>query len=224
MKQRNKVLAIGMCFVICMLSTLSSSTSVLAISRETKDGKNMQKTLHYYGKKQYKKAQKYCNKVSKRASESCVAKMSPKMKRAYLKIVKQYKVSSFTGKYMWGYYLTDIDNDKKADLLVKAGSCEGDVRLYVYQYKNGKVKKVGSTAAWHTGFYAYPNHNGIVGQEGAQGEEWMYWIRIKNGKIRKKLIGIRRFTGKWFSMRCALNSHISYDANYNPSVNYADLS
>ena len=45
-------------------------------------------------------------------------------------------------KHIWAYYLTDIDNDRKVDLLVKAGSCEADVKLYFYQYKNARQWKV----------------------------------------------------------------------------------
>ena len=47
--------------------------------------------------------------------------MPAKIKKAYRKIVKSYNTDNSLGKkYISGYYLTDIDNDSVAELIVRA--------------------------------------------------------------------------------------------------------
>lgn len=65
--------------------------------------------------------------------------MPAKIKKAYRKIVKSYNTDNSLGKkYISGYYLTDIDNDSVAELIVRAGSSEADDRFYVYDWKKRK--------------------------------------------------------------------------------------
>lgn len=80
--------------------------------------------------------------MSKIVKEKCVKKMPAKIKKAYRKIVKSYNTDNSLGKkYISGYYLTDIDNDSVAELIVRAGSSEADARFYVYDWKKGKLKR-----------------------------------------------------------------------------------
>ena len=132
-KKTRKVLALGL-----MMTILFTNNSV---SNAASYGSAMEKTLKYYRQGKYSKAETYNKKLPKVITENCVKKMSSKMKRAYLKVVKKYPTdySSTSGKYMWDYYLSDIDNDKKTDLLIHYGSCEADVKLIVFQYKKGKA-------------------------------------------------------------------------------------
>ncbi len=71
--------------------------------------------------------------------DTSLKKMSKKQKAAYKKIVKKYGNSFSSTKlgkeYLWGYYLADLNKDKKAELLIKYGSCEADVITYIYTYK-----------------------------------------------------------------------------------------
>lgn len=225
----NKVLMLILCIVVCFVSCFSIGGNVLAATQKS-DGKNMKKVLYYYGKKNYKKAKKYNKKISKTAHEACVSKMTKNMKKAYLKIVKRYRTDNLADtdylsnkKYLWGYYLSDIDNDKKADLLLKIGTCEADVRLHVYRYRKGKAEKVGSVEAFHTYYYAYPNHSGILGYGGMMGEEWINKIVIKNGKLKSVKIGSRGVKEKWFGLRCQLKDHAYYDSYDKRLMDYKDL-
>lgn len=222
--KNNKLLMLFLCSVLCVMSIFSVTANVSAAT-EKSDGKNMKKVLYYYGKKEYQAARKYNKKISKVAKEACVTNMTLGMKKAYRNVVKRYKVNtSSKQKYIWAYYLTDIDNDNKADLLVKAGTCETDVKLYVYQYKKGKARKTGSVDAFHTDYYAYPNHKGVLGYGGMMGEEWIRLLTVSNGKLKEKLIGSRGTDKYWFSLRCKLNGHISYNESTEKyEVVYNDL-
>lgn len=188
-------------------------------------GANMAKALKYYGKGKYKNASKYGKKLSKAASEACVKKMSSKMKKAYLKVVKKYPNTFGSTQYIWDYYLTDIDNDKKADLLIRYGSCEADVKLILYQYKKGKAVKVASTYSGHSSFHAYPNHKGIVRYESHMGGETLYVLTVKNGKIKSKQIGSRYVenTDNYLNLHGVLKSHVVSYKNNKVTISYSDL-
>lgn len=211
------MLAVGLLF--------GASFSAQAATAKS-DGKNMEKVLKYYGQNKISKAKKYNKKLSETAKESCVKKMSSKMKKAYKKVVKKWPVkNNYTKDYLWGYYLTDIDNDKKAELLVQVGTCEADVRVHVYKYKNGKAVKIGTMGAGHTSFHAYPNHKGVICYWGHMGYESISVVTIKNGKLSSKGIGGRDLneSGEWLNLKCTLDNHISYDSNYNRSLDLSDL-
>lgn len=211
--------------VAAVLIGIMDDVPLSAASTEKSDGKNMKKVITYYGKKKYKKAAAYNKKLSKKAKEKCVDNMSAGMKKAYLKKVKKYstELSADGSPYLWKYYLTDIDNDKQADLLIKSGTCEADVMLDVYVYKNNRLKHIGSKGAFHSGYYAYPMHNGIVEYGGMWGEEWVNLVTIVNGKLKTKKIGTRIIDDEWFSLECSLDTHVSYDSNYKSIVDYSDL-
>lgn len=214
-----KYLKKGLIFFVCITTVFSHASYAGAASAKS-DGKNMKKVLKYYGQKKYSLAQKYNKKLSATAKEPCVSKMSAKMKKAYYKAVKQYSTDSSSGKpYIWGYYLTDIDNDKKADLIVKAGSCEGDCMFYVYQYKKGKARKIGLADAVHAEVYAYPNHNGVLIYGGVTQYEWISMLTVKKGKLKVKSIGSRENVYPYFGLRCAVSSNAKavgtgYTINY----------
>lgn len=224
MKLMKKIIVSVM--VAAVLIGTMDAVPLSAASAEKTDGKNMKKVITYFGKKQYKKAATYNKRLSEKAKEKCVDNMSAGMKKAYLKKVKRYstELSTDGSPYLWAYYLTDIDNDKQADLLIKSGTCEADVKLDVYTYKNKKLKHIGSKEAFHSGYYAYPMHNGIVEYGGMMGEEWMNLVTIVNGKLKTKKIGTRIIdVDEWFSVGCSLDTHISYDSNYKSIVDYSDL-
>lgn len=220
-----KVFQKVMVFMFVMSLLFGPSLSAQAATAKS-DGKNMEKVLKYYGQNKYSKAKKYNKKISKIAKESCVKKMSSKMKKAYKKVVKKWPVKmGYSKDYLWGYYLTDIDNDKKAELLVQIGTCEADARVHVYKYKKGKAVKIDTIAAGHTSFHAYPNHKGVIFYWGHMGYESISVITIKNGKLSGKGIGSRDLNkgGNWLNLNCALDDHVSYDSNYNRILDLNDL-
>lgn len=196
MKKSIRVLA-AVVAVILFFDGLANNVNVSAASVSS-DTKNIEKVLKYYKKGQYKKAQKYNKKLSKIVKEKCVKKMPARIKKAYRKIVKSYNTDSSLGKkYIIGYYLTDIDNDNVAELIVKAGASEASYKFYVYDWKKGKVKKIGSVEAFHSEVYAYIGHKGFIIYGGLQQSEWIKTVTIKNGKLKvKKVLLCHGF--KWY--------------------------
>lgn len=220
MKKSIRILA-AVVAVILFFNGLANNVNVFAASVSS-DTKNIEKVLKYYKKGQYKKAQKYNKKLSKIVKEKCVKKMPAKIKKAYRKIVKSYNTDNSLGKkYISGYYLTDIDNDSVAELIVRAGSSEADARFYVYDWKKGKIKKIGSVEALHSEVYAYIGHKGFIIYGGAQQAEWMKTVIVKNGKLKVNIIGEREDADPHFGLRCGLGNHTLYTGGYR--IEYSDL-
>ncbi len=205
---------------------LGSGVTAQAAS-EKSDGKNMKKVLSNYKKKKYKTAAKYSKKLNKYAKEACVKKMSKGMKKAYKKVVKKFPLESdsYSEPDLWGYYLTDIDNDKKVDLIVQIGTCEADARAYVYQYKKGKAVKVATLAGGHVAYYAYPKNNGIVMQWAHMGYESISVAKLKKGKVTTQEFGSREINYQkgesYLELGCKLDDHISYGTSYKREIDWS---
>ena len=160
--------------------------------------------------------------MNKNFKKKVVKKMPAKIKKAYRKIVKSYNTDNSLGKkYISGYYLTDIDNDSVAELIVRAGSSEAEARFYVYDWKKGKIKKIGSVEALHSEVYAYIGHKGFIIYGGLQQSEWIKTVTIKNGKLKVKKVGERDNANPYFSLRCGLADHALYTGGYR--IDYSDL-
>lgn len=214
------------CVTLMLLFVVTLPACKVQAASQKTNGKNTVKVLNYLKNGKYKAAQKYNRKLNKTASEKCTKKMSKKMKKAYLKIVKRYPVGRSYGEtVLWDYYLTDLDNDNSAELIIIIGSCEGDKRLVAYKYKKGKAKKVGSIDAIHSSYSAYVNHKGIIEEFGMHGYNTISIISIKGKKlVRKELCStdIASFGGNWFRMRCQLKSHLKGSGSY-AWMDYSDL-
>ena len=144
---------------------------------------NMDKMVNNFCKAKYKKARKYNNKLPRYASESCVNKLPVKMKTAYRNTAK--RISKKYGNVT--YYLTDMDNDKKAELIINY--YHGRDGLYmVYDYKGGKAVKLGSMH--NDGFdkpVSYPGHKGLLMSFERKGIA-LYLYTFKNGKTKSKCL------------------------------------
>lgn len=198
-----------LCIILCLSLVVCSHVNAIECYA-SKDGANMSKVLKYYGAKNYNKAQVYAKKLPKTANESCVKKMSSKMKKAYRKVVASqhtFREPDAKNRYLWDFYLTDIDNDNKADLILYYGSCEADVEIIVYQYKSGKAKKVATCPAGHMAFYAYPNAKGFVILQAHMGTEAIYLATLNGKKLKLKLIGSRNCVDGGLSLRGVLKTH-----------------
>ncbi len=198
------------------LETQAATTSLSEMVKQLKAGN-------------YKKATKIAKKHPKKANEKCVKNMSAKMKKAYKKKVKSYNANnSFLtpSKYIWDYYLTDFDNDGKAELLVQYGSCEADVQMIVYKYKNSQLKKLGAFSCFHESFYQYSN--GILTYGAHMGNEWVARVYMKNGKIKKATVADHYADNGEdyvFVLPYALKSHEEYTSDYSSRwMNLDDLS
>lgn len=214
---------------ICMLVFAMAASMMMSVPASAASKTALyKKAISSYKKGKYSTAKKYFRKLPEKANESCVKKMPAKMKKAYLNTVKKYRIKmNMSAKpYMWGYYLTDIDKDKKPELLVEYGTCEADVRTFVYTYKSGKAKKVGWFYSGHMGFFAYPAGNGVLLMQSHMGYESLSLIKLKNGKLTSTSIGKGRDTlktGGDVRLPYLLDGHIRWDKNYNRSVDYKPL-
>ena len=136
---KKTILYLSIALFILTVAFSTSTVNVSAASNKTL----MTKYLKAFKNADYQKANSYIKKMKKTDKDTSLNKMSKKQKKAYLKVVKKYakNLDIMYGDFLWGYYLADLNKDKKPELLVQYGSCEADVRTYVYTYKKGKAKK-----------------------------------------------------------------------------------
>lgn len=179
--------------LILMVSAFSLTNSTVGASQTS----NIRKTLKYYKKGEYKRAKKYNKKLPVYAKEGCVKNISKKTKRAYNKKFKKI------GKKAYCYYLTDVNNDNKADMLVLCGPRAAYFEIRLYMYEKGRVKYKCKSWAGHCSFCAYPNHNGFIRYFGMRNSESIYWVQYKNGKFVETLIG-QRNTDSFIDLGCSL--------------------
>ena len=182
----------------------------------------MKKTLAYYKAGKFSTAKKYNKKMRRIAKERYVTKMSSKQKAKYRAKVKSWPLDSFDEPYLWDYYLTDYNNDGKADLIILTGTCEADAVYRVYTYRNGKLKRIGKLSGGHASLSAYPGTNGIVMIDQMMGYETIWRIYQRNGKTVRKKVNERE-TSNYMTLRNKLKSHVYYDSDYEPHLKLGDL-
>lgn len=102
--------------------------------------------------------------------------------KAYKDFYHDFRNSS-TEKEIIEYALTDIDADGTAELMIKKGTCEADMEMFFFTYKNGKVVELGTLYCGNTGFYEMNDGNYLLAVEGHMGSERTYKISINNNKI-----------------------------------------
>lgn len=183
----------------------------------------MKKTLAYYKAGNFSKAKKYNKKMRKIAKEICVKEMSAKQKKKFRAKVKSWPLeSSYDEPYLWDYFLTDYNNDGKADLILLTGTCEADAVYRVFTYRNGKLKRIGKFGGGHSSLSAYPGKNGVVLIHQIMGYETIFRIYRKNGKTVWKEVN-ERTTSHYMTLRNRLRSHVYYDSGYGPRLKLGDL-
>lgn len=203
--------------VVMALIVSISFGQVCSARASTKE--NIDMALKYYKAGQLKKAETYVKKLPEKASRSCIKSLSAKEKEAYKSTVKKYykkyandSVSDWHI-YLHGYYLVDIDGDKKTELLIHHGVTPLESVLTVFKYQNGNAKKVAETySSGHTSYYAYPGHKGILFRFGFNAQEQIGSLSLEKGKIKAKYykhraIGEYGYKG-WFPLRQPLDKHI----------------
>lgn len=194
---------------LCLFWIKDSAKVQAASARST-----YKKAITYYKKKKFTKANQVFRRLPRTVSDRKAGKLTAGMKRAYKRVVKSYRLDSgslYSKKpLIWGYYLTDINKDKKPELLVKYGTCEADVRLRIYTYKNGRAKRVKTLYCSHSGFYYYPLGNGVLMLQGHMEYENLTLITMKNGRIKTKTLGQRQIKKSYVSPAYSLEGHISY--------------
>ena len=189
------------------------------------------KGVSCYKKGNYARAEKYFKKLPEYARESCIKKMPAAMKKAYRRIVKRYGLKTISAaNSLYGYYLTDIDKDKKPELIVTYTETMSDSsrRTLVYTWKKKRAVKIGDFYSWSQGFHYDPRGNGLVVRFARQGYEEIYGMKMKGGKLVE--------TAKWGQGRSednsmgytwlpySLESHVSYTEKNGVFTKKVDLS
>lgn len=219
MKKQAKLLSIFMALVIMVTAFTTQplsvgSTSMTTVSAAKKA--SVTKILSLYKNRKYSKVKKMCKKLPQNASEDCVKNMSKKMKKAYLKKVKTYKKYSedSSGEHILDYYLTDVTNNGKAELIIRHGY--GDIATSsctIYKYKKGKAIKLDTILTAHTNLYAYPNHAGVIGLQTTMGYEAVEKYSIKKSKVKTKKYGSREYISRnedYICLPYRLESHVPF--------------
>ena len=217
-KVKRFVVASGVIIILMTVFMLS----YMAVGAAGNDGHNMEMVLKSIKAGKYGEAEAYCQKMSRRADEKCVKEIPANIKKVFKNTVEEYlkKYGTFythdyseAAKYVWGYFLTDIDNDGNADFLIEYGSCEADVVTDAFLYRNSKAEKVGTFVSDHSNFCAYEGHNGIVRQQGHMGEETTKLISVENGQLKVEKYGDRSLgdNENYLSMGCFLENCLDND-------------
>ena len=213
----------------CIIKVIEDS---LISASEKSDGDIVTKILEYYKAGKYSKADELAGKLKQYADEKCVSAMSLKVKKAYLSEINSYtSMMGIVGsmnhpEYVWDYYLTDIDNDRIPELLIKYGSCEANVRTNVFTFKSNKVLEIGQFYCGHGTFFAYPNNNGLVVIYAHMGEESVSVITLNNGKLIETSYGSRNKrtnSSGYLPMGLLLKGHKQYDTDGTWRLDTADL-
>ena len=179
--------------IIAMLTVIAVSSLEGASAASHSQKYWMKKTLKAYKAGKYEAAKKYNKKMRKTAKEKCVKKMSKKMKRKYKAVINKWPTeqTSFSEEYLQDYYYTDYNNDGKADLIIRTGTCYADAVCRVYTYKKGKVKSLGKLPGGFASISAYPGGKGVVLEFTHTGNEQIWRVYRKKGKTVKKRINSR---------------------------------
>ncbi|MDO4632670.1 MAG: hypothetical protein Q4B01_02305 [Eubacteriales bacterium] len=221
--RRYGAMLLGMLAVLLMLSTT-------AFASEKSDGARMKKVLKYFKAGNYELAEQYGSSLPKYASEKCVKNMPAKMKKAYRKVLKSYKPkvaytigeSKFYNSVM-AYYLTDVDNDGKAELMITYGSGV-NANFYIYRYTSGKAVKVydGYISSNRT-LHAYPKHKGFIYHDAIQGGENLVVETLKGSSLKSKDYG-HRMAYPYLTLGLELDGHSSYStAKHRYVLDYSPL-
>ena len=223
MKRISKVFLAAL--LIAAFAFTSFAGSVPEVNAKSSYTSKVTKFLKAYQAKNYKKAIKYAKKMTK-DKDTSLKKMSKKQKAAYKKVLSKYNLELGTGKeYLWGFYLVDLDQDKKPEMLCQYGTCEADVRTDIYTFKKGKAKKVKQVASGHTGYVAYPG-KGVIQVWSHMGSSYVSVMKMKKGKITSLGYGSVTYSEKTnglFSMKF-LNGHIKSEYANRKYTRTLDLS
>lgn len=193
-------------------------TSVPSFVMADSAGDNVSQVIYYLRQGNVSGAQSYNKQLpATAANESCVVNMPEAMKTAYRNKVKSCENVKQYGNYVfYNYWLTDIDNDGVAELLLNLAPDSASAMTHVYTYKSGRLVKLGSFSGNET-VHAYPSHNGIITEGGKMGYNWLSLITVQDGElVTEQLISYGYGNLSWdqyFHMRNQLKSHSKWNGD-----------
>lgn len=211
--------------VMIAIALLLTAVPVIVLADTA--GDNVSQIVYYLRRGNVSAAQTYNQQLPETAAaESCVTNMPQAMKTAYKNKVKSIENVTKYGSFVFmDYWLTDLDNDGSAELLLNLGPDYASAMTHVYKYQGGQAVEVGSFSGNET-CHAYPGHNGIITEGGKMGSNWLSLVTLENGQINKEELisyGNGNLSGdEYFNMRNRLKSHAKWNGDrYVPL--YADL-
>ena len=179
-----RIVCIALTAIIAFVTIFSNASVSEAKSSYNTDMANY---LKAFKSEDYAKAAKLAKKL-KKTKDTTYKKMSKKQKDAYKKVFKKYSTKENSKNHIQCYMLTDMDGDKNAELIVKNGSNEANMKIYVYTFKKGKAKKIGSIGVGLEFFIVYPG-KGLVYSAYHNGIRFVGVIKISKGSLVKKSYG-----------------------------------
>ena len=202
-------------------------TSMPSVVMADSSGDNVTQIINNLRNGNVSKAQTYNQMLPETATaESCVSNMPRAMKAAYRNEVKSWENVKQYGNYAFrDYWLTDIDNDGSAELLINLVPDTAGAMTHVYKYQGGQLLEIGEFSGNVT-CHAYPSHNGIVTEGGKMGYNWLSLITIENGELAEdQLISYGNGNLSWdqyFHMRNRLKTHAKWNGEKYAPI-YDDL-
>ena len=150
----------------------SSSGSAAESTSTAEPAVTMEDYLQAWKTEDWEKAQEIAVQLPEKAEEACVATMTEPQKKAYREVVEKYPLTtSSEDPFLWGYYLTDANNDGSADLVVDYGTCEADRMCTVYTYLEDELFRYQEFGSSHAVMGAYPDHDGFILMTGHMGTQ-----------------------------------------------------
>jgi len=205
-------------------SKVVSATAVKGTAEDSA-GTNMAYVIKYLRSGDVAKVRAYNKKLPATINESCVSSMSGDMKAAYKKEIQAWenRQTDYGNYYFDDYWLTDLDNDGTAEMLLALWPDSAGAQTIAYKYVNGGLKKLGSVGGMAS-CHAYPKHNGIVVEYGKMGYNQFTLVTYAGGKLKQEKLRLFDFTsgGSYIGLRNNLKSHSSWNGErYVPD--YTDL-
>lgn len=150
---------------------------------------SMDSILKLYAQKKYTEAQNMAYKLPTKASDGYA---SLEARNAYRRKLVTYDVN-YLPKYdgVEAFYLTDINKDGTAELLLRHGVSEAGKTVDIWTYLNGNTVFCGSVYIGHSVLYAYPDGNGVVQVYNHMGREAISLITMEGTSVKTKEIGER---------------------------------
>lgn len=199
------------------------SAKTVVLSQEVIAGNKMSEIIKYLREKNVAKVRSLNAELPAIIEESCVKSMSSEMKSAYKKEIQSWEneTDSMGNYYFQDYWLTDLDNDGQAELLLALWPDYAGALTYCYKYENGTLKNLGYVGGMES-CHAYPKHNGIVIEGGKMGYNWFKLVTYSDGKLKTEQLCTLDFTagGDYIGLRNDLKSHSQWNGDrYIPIYN-----
>lgn len=179
--------------------TLSGETIQVKTAQTAALPDYQQEWLDAYKAKRFDKCNQIAVHLKKTAEEPCAYHMSQDMKKAYKERVKSY-LQKYDGVteimrdngvsqplYIGGYFLTDLDNDGNAELLILWGNGSmADQNIDAFKYEKDGIRKIAEQFQIAPGsLYAYPHHAGVIENYSRRETQNLAIIKLSDGHLKR---------------------------------------